>query len=259
MSAPAGPAPAPVSEVPLACHLDPDQWFDRAARTASLAACLACPFRRWCARRALQYRPSWGMWAGVWIDGRFAPVAGHIEAIAADAPLPHSAAVVAAPPSRPPARRPVAEPPVGARCSDTARTGAKTVGMGPIQRSLRNHVHRMRVVGGHRRLSGSRDNGREMHRCCSRCARHCAKTLHDMDSQMAHRLGYRLDDVGAATSTPFFWRQAHRLLLCADGSLQSATDRHGQPETVADLTAVNWSVSEWHPDPAQPSGSSANS
>ena len=93
---------APEPEVPLACHLDPDHWFDRAARTASLAACLACPFRRWCARRALQYRPSWGMWAGVWIDGRFAPPPGYLDAIAADTPLPRSPAAAAAPrPGRP--------------------------------------------------------------------------------------------------------------------------------------------------------------
>ena len=232
MSAPAGPGPAPASEVPLACHLDPDQWFDRTARTASLAACLACPYRRWCARRALRHRPSWGMWAGVWIDGRFAPAARYLDAIAADTPLPRSPAAVAAPPSRPPADMPTAEPPVGARCSDARRAAPKPL----VWARSSGHCEIMSAGCGLSAATvGSRvpdapdGDASVLFAVCL----HCAKTLHDMDSQMARRLGYRLDDVRVATSTPFLWRQAHRLLLGADGSLHSATDRRRQPETVA--------------------------
>ena len=89
MSAAARTLAAPGVEVPLACHTDPDRWFDSGARTAALAECLACPHRRWCAQRALKYQPRWGMWAGIWIPGRFDAVKHFFDAVAADTALPH--------------------------------------------------------------------------------------------------------------------------------------------------------------------------
>ena len=130
--------------VPLPCHADPDQWFDPAARTQSLAACLRCPRRRWCAR-ALTCRPSWGMWAGV--DRRpLHPVAHRLSSIAADTP-PH------APPGPSPratgrlcvplcGRSPL---PAGVRCS-TPAPAAALVWAG--QRALRDHGARLPLDGG---------------------------------------------------------------------------------------------------------------
>ena len=71
------PRPPAVGQLP--CHLDPDRWFDRADRTHALAACLACPARSWCARQALSANASWGMWAGIWIDGNLADAAHYLR------------------------------------------------------------------------------------------------------------------------------------------------------------------------------------
>ena len=86
-------------------------------RRDALAQCLVCPARPWCAREALNCRASWGMWAGVWIDGR------HNDALPYLTPSPktmrrparigghqvgasHEPPGVLAPLRRPPARTP---------------------------------------------------------------------------------------------------------------------------------------------------------
>ncbi|WP_173008462.1 WhiB family transcriptional regulator [Mycolicibacterium sp. P1-18] len=67
----------------------PERWQNRRERTTALATCLQCPRRRWCAQEALRVHASWGMWAGVWIDGRLSPVEPLLRAIAADPPDLH--------------------------------------------------------------------------------------------------------------------------------------------------------------------------
>lgn len=229
MTAPTELAAAPDPDVPLACHLDPEQWFDRAARTASLAACLGCPFRRWCARRAMQYRPTWGMWAGVWIDGRFSPAAHYLEAIAAGTPLPHAAAA-ATPPICPPARTPAANP-TGVMCTDARRVAPKALVLarssGHCEIMSTGCTLSAATVAS--RVPGPTDaDASVLFAVCE----YCASTVLSLDSVMARRLGYRLEDTRSAISTPFFWRQTHRLFLSADGSLHSANDQR-QSETVA--------------------------
>ncbi|WP_158021549.1 WhiB family transcriptional regulator [Mycolicibacterium chubuense] len=119
---------------PLPCHLDPDQWFSLAHRTAALAACLACRLRRSCAQLAPDCRPSWGMWAGIWIDGRFAAAAPLLCAVAAAPPAApqHRRPSPPRPPSRPAASPPEcrAAPPSGCGhgrwCSPAPRGTAKS-------------------------------------------------------------------------------------------------------------------------------------
>ncbi|WP_082994534.1 WhiB family transcriptional regulator [Mycobacterium sp. 1245801.1] len=73
----------------LPCQRDPERWFNRRHRRDTLAACLNCPARPWCAQQALTWHACWGMWAGVWIDGQHTDAAPYLHAIAADHPLPH--------------------------------------------------------------------------------------------------------------------------------------------------------------------------
>ncbi|ULN44696.1 WhiB family transcriptional regulator (plasmid) [Mycolicibacterium crocinum] len=72
----------------LPCHAEPDRWFDREDRSVALRGCLACPVRGWCAREALRTRASWGMWAGVWIDGQHRDAIGYLRSVAAAPPTP---------------------------------------------------------------------------------------------------------------------------------------------------------------------------
>src|SRR3954463_4403527 len=74
----------PPTRAPPPCSAEPKRWFDRAHRAHALAARLRCPARRWCAHEALLAEASWGMWAGIWIDGRLSEVAHYLDAIAKD-------------------------------------------------------------------------------------------------------------------------------------------------------------------------------
>ncbi|MDG4668004.1 hypothetical protein [Mycobacterium sp. 236(2023)] len=58
----------------------------------------------------------------------------------------------------------------------------------------------------------------------------CAIALQRMESQMAQRLGYRVEQAHTAATTPFFWRYKHRLLFDAGGGLHHLSGcRSGKP------------------------------
>ena len=63
----------------------------------------------------------------------------------------------------------------------------------------------------------------------------CAITLQRMDSHLVRRLGYHLDSAPEAATTPFLWRQKHRLILDTRGALRhpgSASTASEPPELV---------------------------
>ncbi|MCB0937442.1 WhiB family transcriptional regulator [Mycobacterium sp. 4D054] len=209
--------------VPLPCHADPDQWFDPAARTQSLAACLRCPRRRWCARRALTCRPSWGMWAGVWIDGRFTPVAHRLSSIAADTPPPRATGAVAAS-HRPLVRSPVrpeSPPPAGVRCSTPAPAAALVWARASGHCEIMAPDCRLTADSLESRLGEppGKDTASTLFAACVRCA----NSIASLDPKLARRLGYRVCSRDRAPDAPFLWRQQHWVILNTDGACGDAS------------------------------------
>jgi len=198
-------APAPQAVGQLACRLDPDRWFDRADRTHALAACLACPARSWCAREALSAKASWGMWAGIWIDGTLADAARYLRAIAEDGPsaTPPPAATIHRidPPRQPvviprPANHSVAAV-ITARSSGHCEILAAGCGLSldTIASRLGSPQQPADAAGGYA------------------VCRNCRAAVTGMEPQLRRRLGYAVDSQGAAASVPFYWRQSHWMRL----------------------------------------------
>ncbi|MFS0899989.1 WhiB family transcriptional regulator [Mycolicibacterium litorale] len=210
---------AVAATVSLPCHADPDQWFDPAARTQSLAACLRCPRRRWCARRALTCRPSWGMWAGVWIDGRFAPVAHRLNSIAADAPPPRATGAVAASTPLPCATG--VPSPAGARCSTPAPAAALVWARASGHCEIMAPDCRLSADSLESRL-GEQPGESTASNLFAVCVR-CANLIASLDPRLARRLGYRVCSRDRAPDAPFLWRQQHWVTLSTDGACGDAS------------------------------------
>ena len=205
MSTAPAAAPAPQAVGQLACRLDPDRWFDRADRTHALAACLACPARSWCAREALSAKASWGMWAGIWIDGTLADAARYLRAIAEDSqsPTPPPPATIHRidPPRQPvviprPANHSVAAV-ITARSSGHCEILA--AGCRLALDTIASRIDRCREPAD---AAGS-------YAVC----RNCWAAVTRMEPQLRRRLGYTIDSLAAATSVPFYWRQSHWMRL----------------------------------------------
>jgi hypothetical protein len=160
---------------------------------------------------------SWGLWAGIWIDGQLSPVAPLLRAIAAESARPHdipdTVTVTAAPPTvddRPlplPRRRPTRRPDsvratVLARCS-----GHCEVMSGGCRFSADVHL--------------SRDPRRDPTHMASAAGvfaacRRCAETV-DARRDDAARLGWRVEHPGQVHQAPFFWRSARWVRFDARG------------------------------------------
>lgn len=213
----------PQGHIPLACHVDPDRWFDPTARAASLAACLGCPFRRWCAREALKWEPDWGMWAAVWINGDFDAVAHFFTAIATDTPLPRAHAVdMTNVPDRP-SPIPIPGSPTGVSCGPPARSTPKVL----VLARASGHCE---IMSAGCTLSADTISSRLEDQASGDAStlfavcRQCANTLEQLDAHMAARVGYRVANSQVARAFPFLWRQTHRVLLGRDGSMRRVED-----------------------------------
>ena len=211
MSTAPAAAPAPQAVGQLACRLDPDRWFDRADRTHALAACLACPARSWCAREALSAKASWGMWAGIWIDGTLADAAHYLRAIAEDRP-----SATPPPPATihriEPPRRPVVIP-RPANHSVTAVITARSSGhceiMAPECRLGLEAI-------------ASRIRGRSWHELPDAAAGYavclsCHAAVTRMEPRLSRQLGYIVDSPANAATIPFYWRQTRWMRLDSAG------------------------------------------
>jgi hypothetical protein len=206
-------SPSPTSTTALPCRSDPERWFDRTGRTHALAACLACPARSWCAREALSVKPSWGMWAGIWIDGNLAAAEHYLRAIAQTTTLttppptniqpqaqlsPRQAVVVI----RPSARNSVAAV-IMARSSGHCEIMAADCG-------LDLDAIASRIPG---RCRHELPHPAAGYAVCGRCQ----ATLARMESRLSRQLGYLVDDVADAAAVPFYWRQSHWMRLDSAG------------------------------------------
>jgi hypothetical protein len=213
---------APASAAaPLACAVDPDRWFARSDRTAALEACLRCPARRACAREALRANATWGMWAGIWIDGRREPAARYLRAIAADWP-PHrqAAARVTSPapiprnPAPLPRRRPIAGRSVAVVVAARSSGHCEVMAQGcriTADRQL------SRIVG---QVSHDATSAAEVYCTCATCADAVTSS-----PDLMRRCGYVVESASMAPRVPFYWRGARWVLLGTGGQLAEASER----------------------------------
>jgi hypothetical protein len=221
-------APPPPQTSSLPCQLDPERWFERHNREA-VAYCRSCPARRWCAREALRCGASFGMWAGVWIDGRHEDVAPHLQAIATGA-LAQSSAVAAAL--------------IDERSQDVAHQGDSDRGSTPLHRPRGSSLPRSVTTAVLARSSGHCEVLAEgcsytYERLVSRCTAvreastppdlfgacdACADMITTLDPKLAARFGYVIDANRDPAHVPLYWRGSRWVLLDRDGWLTEMRD-----------------------------------
>jgi hypothetical protein len=212
------PPPSPSRSFP--CQRDPERWFDRRSRADALAQCLTCAARPWCAQEALKWRASWGLWAGVWIDGRHNDAVAFLQAIAADDPglvdqRPPVANMTTChhdPAASAPLRRPSTSLPArSAPAAVLARSfGHCEVFAESCRYTFERLVSRCRSEPGIEKPSPA-----ELFAACAVCA----EIVAGLESQLATRSGYAVDAGRDPALVPFYWRGSRWVLLDRDGWL----------------------------------------
>jgi hypothetical protein len=214
-------APAPTRSTVLACQADPERWFDRRRRGQALTACLDCAVRPWCAQEALKCQAAWGVWAGVWIDGRHDDAAPYLHAIATDDPAPrdqhpptastHTSQARPAPPPAP-LNRPSTP---GAPGSVPAAVLARSSGHCEIFTDRCRYTFD-RVVSRHRSpATAENPSPAALFAACTVCADIVAQ----LQPQLATRSGYLIEGGRDPAGVPFHWRGSRWVLLDRDGWL----------------------------------------
>jgi hypothetical protein len=224
-------APPPPQASCLPCQLDPERWFDPHDRTDAVGDCRSCPARRWCAREALQCRASWGLWAGVWIDGRHEDAVPHLQAVATGA-LARSAALAAVfsdeesediADTDDPGR--VSEPlhrPHGSSRPRSAQTAvlARSSGHCEVFGEGCRYTYE-RLVS--RRLAMPRDETVTAPALFAACSV-CADMVAALDPKLAAQFGYLVDAKRDPANVPFHWRRSRWVLLDRGGWLTEISD-----------------------------------
>lgn len=216
-------APPPPMPAMLACQRDPEHWFERHHRRDALAGCLACPVRAWCAREALGCHASWGMWAGVWIDGHHGDAAPYLRAIAKDDatqldyPVSATDIAVSVSPSAAPLRR--SSVVVPARSVAAALLARSSGHCEVLAEGCRYSFDRTvsRLPGGAPIESAS---PAELFAACG----HCAQVVASLQPRLATRSGYVLPPGRDPAAVPFRWRGTRWVILGRDGWLTEIGD-----------------------------------
>ncbi len=212
------PSPSPSRTLP--CQQDPERWFDRRRRGDALALCFTCAARPWCARQALKWCASWGVWAGVWIDGRHDDALPYLQAIAADGAAPidvpsaHAGPTIStAAPTPAPLRPPTGTLP--SRATPAAAVLARSSGHCEVfTESCRYTLDR--VVSRRRGdIPTENPSPAELFGTC----RACAEVLARLQPQLATRSGYIVDAGRDPAGVPFRWRGSRWVLLDRGGWL----------------------------------------
>jgi hypothetical protein len=216
-------APPPPMPAMLACQRDPERWFERHHRRDALAGCLACPVRAWCAQAALSCNASWGMWAGVWIDGVHDDAVPYLWTIAKGeaAQSDHRASAVDATVTSPP-------PPTLLLGPSTAPQ-ARSVAAALLARSS-GHCEVLaegcrysfdRTVS--RRPAGAPIESVSPAELFATCG-HCSQVVASLQPRLATRSGYVLAPGSDPAAVPFHWRGSRWVLLRRDGWLTEIRD-----------------------------------
>jgi Transcription factor WhiB len=211
--------PPPVSSKYVPCQRDPEGWFTRGCRADTRAACFTCPVRPWCADQALRWRASWGVWAGVWIDGRHDDAVPYLRAIAANQPSPPQPppgiagrAIRPQPSTSTPLRRPAA-PASGPSMSTTVL--ARSSGHCEIVAEGCRYSFD-RLMSRHRTGSTiEKPSAADVFAACTICA----EMLAGLEPQLGTRWGYGIEPGRDRTLVPFRWRGSRWVLLGRDGWL----------------------------------------
>lgn len=197
------------------CVQHPGIWFDASRRTFTREQCLrACPNLVLCSQSALSNRPTYGMWAGVWINDDFSAqqdvlaARAHLSAAEpADGPpdTPHEP--TPSPPPIPPARRTrvgkllTAPPPAAISAQITARASGNCEIMAPActyaQRAI--FSRRRRAV-----ITAFITPADALAACLN-----CIDLIEHTDIPTALDLGYLVDPRSCMSTTAVLWRQ-HR-------------------------------------------------
>jgi hypothetical protein len=217
-------SPPPPPSAPLACQRDPERWFDPRRRRHALAGCLVCPARTQCAREALACRAAWGLWAGVWIDGRHSDAAPHLSAIATDdaalsdrrPPIDPSTTSQHSPPPAPLRRPSAVSPSRSAPAALLARScGHCEVFTESCRYTFDRVVNRCPTA-----QAGENPSPAKLFAACGACAEIVAR----LAPQLATRAGYLVAAGRDPASVPFHWRGARWVLLDRDGWLTEIRD-----------------------------------
>jgi hypothetical protein len=204
-----GPAVTPA----LPCRAEPDRWFDRDDRTRALRACLACPARAWCAREALRSKASWGLWAGVWIDGDHSAAIGYLRDVADAPPAPLPLRVARSAPNAAAPQHPYAHAPAAALI--TARASGHCEVMLDGCRYT-GDVLLSRITG---RPDPDSPTAAHGFLACDPCR----SRLEQPGRIATLELGYRLHSPTEVYTTAFFWRQSRWAILDPGGRLHEPT------------------------------------
>ncbi|MGV7724248.1 WhiB family transcriptional regulator [Mycobacterium kansasii] len=213
------------------CLQRPGDWSSPQGRTLARHQCLNCPTLRSCAEAALRHRPSYGMWAGVWINGDFADKQRQLELTATaitptKPPKPHP--ISTPPPPAPPphatqrAPRPgrvgklcTTVPPAPVAALIAARASGHCEIMAPACTYQQSAIFSRRRGGARTTLTSPAD---------AICAcRNCIDLIEHTDTPTALDLGYIVDRRRRTSTTAMLWRQRHWVYLDTQGRLQPAT------------------------------------
>lgn len=211
-----------------ACQHNPDQWFDRRHRSKALAACLTCPIRSWCAQQALKWQASYGLWAGIWIDGSHRDARPHLHAIAAGDAVANNPPPTSdpTPQQRPAPRAPLHRPATTHRPRSTpAAVLARSFGHCEVFAAGCRYTFDHLIS---RCQPPIVTDTASPATCFAACAP-CAEAVAGLEPQLAHRLGYALGTRPDPATVPFHWRGARWVLLGHNGWL---TEMHQDVQTA---------------------------
>lgn len=206
------PGSGPGASAGLPCHADPDRWFNRDDRSVALRGCLACPVRGWCAREALRTKASWGMWAGIWIDGEHRVAIDYLTSVATAPPPPVALHQQVGTLNCPAPQQPYAP------AAPSALIRARASGHCEIMLDgccYTGDVLLSRTTG-----DPDPDPSTAAHGflACAPC-----RSRLDQPARIATlELGYRAHSPADMYSTPFYWRQTRWAILDPGGQLQTA-------------------------------------
>jgi Transcription factor WhiB len=211
------------------CAREPAAWFDPRRQAFTGRQCLRCPARAECAQSALDRQPSYGMWAGVWIDGDFSVKQRLLSAIAAscaelDPDANQAITAPATPPrARPPGRRRrvgallTTPPPAAIAVLITARASGHCEIMAPAC------TYQQAVIFSRRRRA-ERDNHqlRSAADGIAACG-NCVDLIEHTDLPTVLDLGYLVDARTPTSITAMLWRQHRWVYLDTRGRIQIPT------------------------------------
>lgn len=199
------------------CQQNPADWCDPKRRLFTRQQCLQCPQRSDCASSTLQHKPSYGMWAGIWINNDFtskqhllllepppppAPAAAPAEH-ACPAPVPQTRARVPRRDRRIRVGRLLrASPPPATAALISARASGHCEILAPactLQQAVIFSRRRRNLTAGE--LSSPADGIAACHNCID--------LIEHTDIPTAMDLGYLVDPRCTTSTTAVLWRQ-HR-------------------------------------------------